>query len=231
MNRILLIDDAPEIRELVKSVLSDDYLVVEATSLAEASTEISKENTDLILLDVMLPDGNGFNFCATIKQEPAHKNIPVIFLTGKSDTSDKVLGFSLGAEDYLPKPFDPLELKSRVQARLRDLNKNTQENNYLRKGNLLFRLSQQKIYILQNDVEQQLDFTPLEYKLLLHFIRHEDQVFTRDQLMDAIWHDDVTVYDRTIDVHISNIRKKIEDSQYKIKAVHGVGYRCSRKDG
>lgn len=228
MQRILVVEDAPEVRLIIKDILGGEFIVIEAGDLATAKAFIDKGHIDLILLDVLLPDGNGFNFCATLKQDQKTKEIPVIFITDKKETSDKVLGFTLGADDYVPKPFDPLELKTRVKVRIKDHTEKSSQPDTYRKEDLIFRHDQQRVYLIADGKETPIDLTPREYRLLLHLIKHEGQVFTRDQLMSSVWSDETSVSDRTVDVHISNLRKKTKKSMFKIKAVHGVGYRIAK---
>ena len=231
MSRILLVEDDPDTQNLVNVIIGASHRVVCCGTVKAAREQLARGAFDLILLDVTLPDGDGFRFCSEIKSETSTAHIPVLFLTGRSDISDKELGFSLGADDYLIKPFEPRELRARVEARLRRAKLAEGKEEILRRGNITFHLSLQKVFITVGGIEEALELTPLEYRLLLFFARHEDQVHSRDHLITTIWSDGLNVLDRTVDAHISNLRKKIATSQFTIKSVYGVGYSFCRAKG
>jgi len=234
MYNILLVEDSAEIQTLVLRALGSDYTVAVVSSVSEATTFLqnSKNKCDLILMDIMLPDGDGFKLSANIQNGSFGKdneNMSLVFLTAKSDISEKVLGFSLGADDYIVKPFDPIELKARVQARLNKTQKRKEKENILTKDDMTLNASLQKVTWKQSNKEMSIDLTPLEFKLLYHFVKHEDHVFSRNQLIDVIWGNGVHILDRTIDTHISNLRKKLKDTAYSVQSVHGVGYRFAKQ--
>lgn len=224
MNKILVIEDDQDIQFVIKRTLGRDHKVTFASSLTQAR-EILANSQDLILLDVVLPDGDGFQFLAELKNDSNLKRTPVLMLTGRSSPSDQVMGFSLGAEDYIVKPIEPVVLQAKINSRFKLLSSSKKETKDLRVGDLCFDLPKQKVTILRDSGEKKVELTPLEFKILLHFASHEEQVFSRDQLMDAIWGNGVTILDRTIDTHISHVRKKIAPSLFTIGSVHGVGYR------
>lgn len=230
MTRILLVDDALDDQRIVASVLSKAHQVVIASTLAEGRLRISETDFDLILLDVQLPDGEGFALCEELQSDERTRAIPIIFLTVRSATSDKVLAFSLGAEDYISKPFDPIELQARVEARIRKSGQHLTRELLLQLGQLKISISKQKVYLKGEAGELLLDLTPLEFKLLFYFARHEEHVFSREQLLAAVWADKVNVLDRTVDMHVSNLRKKLGPSSWTIRSVHGVGYRFAAVD-
>jgi DNA-binding response OmpR family regulator len=228
MSRILLVDDALDDQRIISSSLGKTNEVRIASTVAEARKCIAEEDFDLILLDVQLPDGDGFKFCAELQSEDATRSVPVIFLTVRSETPDKVMGFSLGAEDYVSKPFDAKELRARVEARIKKASERRTRELTLQLGDLKISVSLQKVYYTGGGKEQALDLTPLEFKLLFYFAQHEDHVFSREQLLAAIWTDNVNVLDRTVDMHVSNLRKKLVPSSWTIRSVHGVGYRFAK---
>jgi DNA-binding response OmpR family regulator len=225
MKRVLVVDDAADIQFLVRAALGKDFVITSALTAADAHQVLSQNKFDIILLDVALPDGDGFKFCATLKSSSALKDTPVIFLSGRSEVVDKVMGLSLGASDYVTKPFSPAELRARVEARLRDLNVEKNRDEIFEKYDLKFFIAVQKVSLLIEGREVELSLTPLEFKLLIHLAKHADQIFTRDQLIEAIWGSHTYVVDRTIDVHISNLRKKLTQSCSAIVSIHGTGYR------
>ncbi len=229
-DRILVIDDAEDHQLVVRKVLERTCQVVAAYTLAEADLQLAKNSFDLILLDVQLPDGDGFSYFAKLRSQEHTLEIPVVFVTSKGETPNEAMGFSLGAEDYVVKPVEPLRLKARVEARLRSLRERLMKETQLCKGNLKLSLGSQQATLVHEGREQHLDLTPVEFKLLFHLLRFEDNVFTREQLLTAVWRDASEVFDRTVDMHVSKLRKKIATSDFQIKAVHGTGYRLSRKE-
>jgi len=225
----MLIEDSPSVQLVVKDTFQQSCLVTVVGTLADAKKQLETQTFDLLLLDVQLPDGDGFKFLASLRSQETHSEMPVLLLTGRNDIQDKVMGFSLGAEDYVVKPFDPLELKARVEARLNRRQRQAEGGEVFRKGSLLFSIAMQKLSIV-SDKETPVDLTPIEFKLLLYFARHEEHVLSRDRLIEAVWGNRVHIVDRTIDTHVSNLRKKIQGCEYRIKAVHGIGYTFKRVD-
>lgn len=226
MRHILLIEDSPEVQIVVKNVLMKDFLVSTSSTASSAWGQLEKTEFDLILLDVSLPDGDGFKFCAMLKES---SQVPVVFLSGRNDVSDKVMAFSLGASDYISKPFVPLELHARIKAHLRDFQTKKQNQEIVRKNDLCFNILLQTVTLIADGSETELNLTPTEYKLILYLARHPDQIFTRNQILDALWGGSISVVDRTVDVHISNLRKKLSNSHLSIICAQGVGYRLSKK--
>src|SRR3984885_3989077 len=226
MRNMLVIEDNAEMRILVEAAL-DEYQLTFSTTLKDAKEALNKKRFELILLDLGLPDGDGMKFLAELSGQPETKDIPVIVLTGKSETVNKVMAFSIGAEDFVSKPFDPLELKARVAAKLRKSEKQQQLAEVLRIGDLKIDVLKQKVWI-QKPVElEAVDLTTLEFKLLLNFVRAPERVFTRDFLLNEVWGMNVSVTDRTVDTHVGHLRKKLAGSRTKIETVIGTGYRFS----
>ncbi len=225
VHRILLVEDNVEAQQMIPKILASSCSVTIASTLKEGFELINRQSFDLILLDVTLPDGTGFKLCTHVKERDDRSEIPVIFLTGSFDIEDKVMAFSLGAEDYILKPFNSRELRARVFARLDRFEKSRKKNDTLVKGDLRFALLSQRVCLTTQTSGADLPLTPLEFKLLLYFLRHEDHVLSRDQIITAVWGHNVHILDRTIDTHISNLRKKLGPSVCAIKSVHGEGYR------
>lgn len=212
----------------MNQVFSEQYSVVQAFTIKEAEQALDKGSFDLILLDIHLPDGDGLSLFAKLQTQDHTKDIPVIFVTGSQDAPREVMGFSLGAEDYIHKPIEPARLRARVDARLRQISKRKDREMHLCKGDLKLSISLQRAALVREGRDHPIDLTPVEFKLLFHFLRFEDQVFTRDQLLNAVWGNASEVFDRTVDMHVSNLRKKISASAYKILSVHGTGYRFAK---
>jgi two-component system OmpR family response regulator len=228
MAEILIIEDDESTLLLMRRVLEPEHSVTGCLRMSEARQALRKKTFNLILLDVVLPDGDGFMFFDELGKSGQLKSIPVLFVTGKSSVSDQVMGYSLGAEDYIVKPINPLILRACVNSKISKYRRLENDADVFTAGTLKFDLAKQKISIRTESDESELETTSLEFKLLLHFARREEQVFTRDQLMTAIWGDGIHVMDRTIDTHICHLRSKLKGSSYTLEAVHGVGYRLIR---
>ncbi len=219
--KVLCIEDDATMQLLISGCLPKLNLYF-ASQLKEAEVLIDQNLFDLVLLDVELPDGDGMKFFTLFQKK--HSHTPVIFLTGKQDIANKILAFSQGAEDFISKPFDPLELEARVMSKL---NRKAQENQAqsLRKiKDLEIDLSRQKAFISRLDKKQDLELTLIELKLLSALSKRSEQIFSREQLLDLVW-GDVSVSDRTVDSHISHLRSKLSASKVEIETVKGSGYR------
>lgn len=217
---ILIVEDDREIVENLRILLTEEGFSVRAATNRKAALEILEEKSaDLILLDLMLPDGSGYSLCSAIKKE---RDIPVIMLTAMDDEASVVTGFDLGADDYVTKPFRPMELVSRIRNVLRRSEK--RQMRYMA-GNLS--LDVQRAYVEKNGKEIYL--SPLEYRLLLIFFQHQGEVLERNRLLEEIW--DIAgdfVSDNTLTVYIKRLREKVEDDPAHpalIKTVRGLGYR------
>jgi two-component system phosphate regulon response regulator PhoB len=228
MNQILAIDDSEDTLLAIEHALGYKFNVTKAQTIKEARSAQKKTSFDLIILDLGLPDGDGLSLCANLKTEAQTKSIPLIMLTGKQQIEDKVMGFSAGADDYIVKPFHPQELRSRVEARMRDQQKNKEENEIFCIGDLIFDISKQRVTIDKIVGQKKISLTTLEFRMLLFFGHRQEQVLSRSQLLNSVWGGDINVFDRTIDTHISHIRKKISESDWRIESVHGAGYRMVR---
>ena len=221
---MLVIEDNAEMRILVEAAL-DEYQLTFSSTLKDAKDAIGKRRFELILLDLGLPDGDGLKFLAELSGQPETKDIPVIILTGKNETVNKVMAFSIGAEDFITKPFDPLELKARVTSKLRKSERQQQLSEILRSGDLKIDVLKQKVWIQKQQESEAVELTTLEFKLLLNFVRAPERVFTRDFLLNEVWGMNVSVTDRTVDTHVGHLRKKLAHSRTKIETVIGSGYR------
>jgi len=220
--KILIVDDEKNIVELIKFHLKkENYRVIEAYKGKDALDLYRKEKPDLIILDVMLPDMGGFEVCKTIRKE---SRVPIIMLTAKGEEIDKILGFELGADDYITKPFSPRELLARIKAVLKRTRTSNIDTNQIQVGPFKINFNKREIY--KNDVL--LELKPKEFDLLKLLITNPGRVFTRQYLLEQIWGYDYLGDTRTVDVHIRRLRQKIEDNDKNatyIKTVHGVGYK------
>ncbi len=225
--KLLLVEDNKEIQALVVATLKD-YQMVCAGTLGEAHRLLETDQFSLVLLDVHLPDGDGFQFVLKLQSIGLAKEIPVIFLTARAETLDKVMGFRLGAEDYITKPFDCLELKARVEARLKRLTDREAQEGFFTNGTLSFDLLRARATVSIDGTSKPVSLTPFEFKLLLYLAKHEEHVLSREQLVENVWEDGLNVSDRTVDTHMSHLRQKIRGSGFSIQSVYGEGYRFSR---
>ena len=219
--KILVVDDEPEIREVLQMMLSSEgYEITEACNAQEAVEKASGK--DLVILDIMMPGESGIAACTKIREK---NNVPILFLTAKSGEHDKVLGFSAGGDDYLVKPFSPRELVARVRALLRRVHSEAEpQREVLEFGELTIDISGHKILV--ND--EVIDLTASEFKLLTTLCRYPGRVYSRMELVEKVLGYDFEGYERTIDSHVKNLRAKIGDNPRNPKwlhTVHGVGYR------
>ncbi len=221
---IFVVDDEHDIRNILKINLENEgYDVREFSSGNEALRTLSGTIPDLMILDVMMDGMNGYDLCRKIKSTENYSEIPVIFLSAKSEEFDKVLGLELGGDDYITKPFSIKEIKSRVKAVLRRSEKKhvagDDEKIFIYKG---IKLNPSN-YSLSVD-GQDVALTKTEFGILYIFCKNPGKIFTRDNIIDSIRGQDVYVIDRTIDVHVMNLRKKLGPYKDAIKTFSGVGY-------
>lgn len=226
MNRILVVEDSSDAFQLVKRALTGSSLDW-AKSLAEAIRLIETKHYDLILLDVMLPDGDGFRLCSILQTNDRLSSCPVVFLTAKNSVPDKVLGFSVGADDFITKPFDPLELKARIDSKLRKREREIAMSDVIQIGDIEINRSSQTVTMTENGQSQNVELTPIEFKLLLMLSKEPNTVYTRDQILNHVWGESIHVYSRSVDTHISKLRKKLGTKADYVQSVHGAGYRMS----
>ena len=226
-SRVLIIEDEPDIRKTIDYNLSkESYEVIQAASIEEGEKAIASNKIDVIILDLMLPDGSGLTLCRDIKSEPKTKHIPVIILTAKTEEVDRVVGFELGADDYVTKPFSVRELILRVKAILKrgvSSPKDAVEAQDIF-GELTVNYDEHQAYING----QEISLTALEFKLLKHLINRKGRVQTRDQLLEDVWGYSSNVTTRTVDTHIKRLREKLGSVGEHIQTIRGVGYRFSR---
>ena len=222
MNKLIaVIDDEPDILELVSLHLTKSGFKVKEFLNAESFFKfLSSKIPDLIILDLMLPDSDGIEICKYLKSNQELKSIPIIMLTARVSETDKVLGLELGADDYVTKPFSPRELVARVKAVLRRKTQDSGEK--IKIGDiLLIDLNKFQVFV----ENKKIDLTPTEFRILKILATKKGWVFTRDQILDHLWGHDKAVLDRTIDVHIKNLREKLGKAKKFIKNVRGIGYK------
>ena len=231
MAKILVCDDDKEIVEAIEIYLTQDgHQVLEAYDGIEAVEILKKESVDLLIMDIMMPRMDGIR--ATLKSREEN-NIPIIILSAKSEDADKILGLNIGADDYITKPFNPLELVARVKSHLR---------RYMQLGSTTIKESEAVYTVgglaINDDLKEvtvdgePVKLTPIEYNILLLLVKHQGKVFSIDQIYENIWNENAVGVDNTVAVHIRHIREKIEinpkEPRY-LKVVWGVGYKIEKQ--
>ncbi len=221
---ILLVDDDKNIRDMVRLYLQNEgFGVTDAQNGAECLEEFGRKNYDLILMDIMMPVMDGIKAVQEIRRQ---SNVPVIMLTAKGDTFDKVLALEIGADDYVVKPFDPKELMARIKAVIRRTNAAQDEKRIVDFGDLIIDMDDYKVVYK----EETLKLPPKEMELLYFLATRPNKVFTREQLLEQVWDFDYFGDSRTVDVHIKRLREKLpEGKDWQIKTVWGVGYKFEVK--
>lgn len=229
MKKILVVDDEPSITTLLKYNLEKENFEVDVSHDGEDAIDRALANQyDFIILDLMLPKVNGFDVTKKLRKEKM--STPILMLTAKDETVDKIIGLEIGADDYLTKPFSPRELVARIRAVERRLDisgdkiPESAPNEVIQVGSLI---AYPKDYrVTKNNNE--LNFTKKEFELLIYLMERQNRIISRDELMTSIWQDDMYHLSRTVDIHISHLREKIEDDPKKpqyIKTVRGFGYK------
>ncbi|WP_028560588.1 response regulator transcription factor [Paenibacillus pinihumi] len=230
-HHILVVDDEPEIREaLVIYLKSDDVDVFTASNGAEALEILEKETIHLIIMDVMMPQMDGIKATFKIRET---QNIPIIMLSAKSEANDKILGLNIGADDYMTKPFEPLELIARVRSQLRRFTnlgsfRMSESEDILQVKGLVLNKTTKTVEVDGEEVR----LTPKEYKILELLMENKGKVFSIEEIYEKVWNEPSFASDNTVAVHVRNIREKIEinpkDPKY-LKVVWGIGYKIEKK--
>ena len=225
--KILIVDDDQNICELLRLYLAKEGYETLIAHDGEKALELFEQNKpNMVLLDVMMPKMDGWEVCRRIR---AQANTPIIMLTAKGETFDKVLGLELGADDYVVKPFEAKEVIARIKAVLRRLNKNNEDTvKEVKYDKLSINLTNYELKV--NGV--QIDTPPKEMELIYHLASNPNRVFTRDQLLDEVWGFDYYGDSRTVDVHVKRLREKLEgvSDKWALKTVWGVGYKFEVKE-
>lgn len=222
--RILVIDDEPDIVDLISyNLKKEGYQVSAAQDGEEGLKRIRGGSFDLVILDLMLPGIQGMELCRILKNDSKTQSLPIIMVTAKGEEVDRVLGLEMGADDYIAKPFSPRELAARVKAVLRRAGTKQSDEHISRLGDLT--INRATYQVLKGD--RLLNLSSTEFKLLLFLVERKGRVFSRDQLLDAVWKGETFVGPRNVDVYISRLRTLIEDNPLQpryIRTRRGIGY-------
>lgn len=224
---ILLIEDEEDIAALIKlqAEISGYKLLIESDGI-NGYRAIEREKPDLVILDLMLPGQNGLDICRKMRHNPELKQIPVLILSAKTEELDVVLGLELGADDYVPKPFSPKILFSRIKAILRRDKESTKVAKTLKFGEFILEIDR---YLLRKG-DKYIAITLSEFGILRRFLMNRGKVLTRNQLLDDVQNEDAFIMDRNIDVHIASLRKKLGPHFHWIETVRGIGYRFKEEE-
>ncbi|MGP3739032.1 response regulator transcription factor [Bacillus sp. 4A_MP2] len=229
-SKVLIIDDEKEILELIHTVLTREGIdqVLTASTARDGLTQFHQEQPDLVILDIMLPDGEGYDICKQIRDV---SHVPIIFLSAKGEESDKIVGLAIGGDDYITKPFSPKEVAYRVKAQLRRSSylQPSQAEPVIKKGP--FELNEQEAELTKNGAA--IELTPKELMLMTYFLQHPNRVISKETLYQTVWGEDFFGSDNTVMVHIRRLREKIEHSPSTpefLVTVKGLGYKFVVKD-
>jgi DNA-binding response OmpR family regulator len=228
MKTILVVDDEPKIVQLLRDYLERaGFRVLTAPNGKTALAQAHSEKPDMIILDLGLPEMDGLDVTRALRKD---SNVPILMLTARSDETDKLIGLELGADDYITKPFSPRELVARVRVVFRRMENYSEANTeILHAADLTLDMPRMRVIAVGREIEE---FTPTEFELLAAMVRHPGRVFTRNQLLEAVHGVAFESYERAIDAHIKNIRRKIEpgpgEPRY-ILTVYGVGYKFANQ--
>ena len=225
--KILIIEDEPDIRRNLEYNLGrEGFSASSVGSLDEANEKLKSKKFDLILLDLMLPDGSGLDLCKKIKSNSETEATPIIILTAKDDEVDKVVGFELGADDYVTKPFSVRELILRIKAILKRSDTKTKEVVEVERqfGDLKIDVDSHEVHVDSKLIE----LTALEFRLLKELVDKRGRVQSRDQLLSEVWGYNAEVTTRTVDTHIKRVREKLGSMGKYVQTIRGVGYKFSR---
>ena len=224
---ILVIDDEPDLLELVEFNLKKDGYEAIVAKNGQSGLDIAKKHLpDLIILDLMMPGLDGLEVCRELRADARTRQIPMIMLTAKSAEADRIVGLELGADDYVTKPFSPRELVARVRALLRRAITTQETPTIIRQGEVLIDLTRHEV----TSAGKQVTLTPTEFRILQFIAARPGRVVSRDQIIEAAVGNEMAVFDRTIDVHIAAIRRKLGKAGDRIETIRGFGYKWREGD-
>lgn len=228
--KVLIVDDEVDILRLLKTVLIKEGIdqVYTASTAAEGWAQFQDKQPNIVILDIMLPDGEGYDVCKKIRHV---SNVPIFFLSAKAEEIDKILGFAIGGDDYITKPFSPKEVAYRIKARFRKpdfLQAGDKQTCIIKVGP--FELNEEKIEFRKNG--EVIELKPKELGLLTHLVKHPNQIISKESLVERVWGEDFFGFDNTVMVHIRRLREKIEEDPSNpryLVTVKGLGYKLTVK--
>ncbi|MGE0764401.1 MAG: response regulator transcription factor [Bdellovibrionales bacterium] len=227
--QILVVEDERSHQLIIQKSLAGFYEFELAENVQQAQAKTNQKTYDLILLDIVLPDGTGFEVLNHLRKGDRHHLTPVIFLTVREDLKSKLTGFSLGADDYMVKPPEPLELRARIDAKLRVINelKDVSKQPSVQIADMTLDTERLAVLVQDDGKSTMLDLTPLEFRLLLFFAKHPNEAMSRQTILLGVWGSNTHVLDRSVDSYVATLRRKLGTRGNLIKSVHKVGYRLN----
>lgn len=230
MARVLIVEDTLEYQTILKRTMSDFETTV-VTTVDEAWSALRNKGFDLVLLDIELGhEKNGFHLLADVQASAEFRDIPVMCISSRHNLTDRVTAFSLGADDYILKPFDPIELRARAGSKIHRYLRRQTTAPELRAGQIEVDLVSHRVRLTDKGGTRDVEVTQTEFKLLSCLIKRPDQVFSRDQLLVAAWGENANVLERVVDVHLCSLRRKIAPYSHYVKAIPGVGYKFTLQE-
>lgn len=233
--KILVVEDDLAQQLIIKKALEGYFDLTIASTYTQAIEFINDDVFDLYLLDIMLVDieesssgqvdETGYQICEVIKSQPELRNKPVIFLTSRAEVTSKVLGFQLGADDYIVKPCNPLELRARLESRIARQKEVEENQGELCVGGFSLHSDTQRIEIEHEGVVGEVELTPIEFKLFFFLVKNKDKVLEREAILEHVWGQNTNVMDRSVDTYVAAVRRKLGKHSKCLKSVHGVGYK------
>lgn len=223
-NKILCIEDDVTIQTLVEASLNA-FEVICVQTLKEAEETLRATEYSAILIDIQLPDGDGLRFLAKLSHDQKFNRIPMLIFSDHSDISNKVMAFTFGADDFIAKPFDPIELNARISAKIKKQILDTENSRNRKLGNVLIDFDRQKAFLVDRAKESDLGLTGIELKILSLLTKRPEQVYSREQIMDQVW-GQTFITERTVDSHVAHLRQKIENTKLQIETAKSLGYRA-----
>lgn len=223
--KILIVEDSLEYQLFLKGILQNDFSIYFSNNLLQAVDVAHQIMPDLFLIDIGLKSESGFDLIVELKKNPHLSHAPILFLSAREGLVDKITGFSLGADDYLLKTMDPLEILARIKTALKRAKKLQISTETLEKCGIRVEFTTHRAFIYENGTPNELSLTPTEFKLLGHFLKNDGYVLSRQNILDQIWGNKLNVTDRTIDTHVHALRRKLGSRSRHIESVLGTGYR------
>lgn len=231
LKKILVVDDEKDIVDIIKYNLEreNEYEVLTASNGKQA-IEAAETKPDLILLDIMMPELNGFEVCKILKSNPQTSAIPVIFLTAKENEIDEILGLEIGADDYITKPISPRKVIARIKSVIRRSGNEIEVSSKLERNVKFGNLEIDSAGHIVKINDQEIFFPKKEFQLLHFLISNRGRVYSRENLLNQIWGENVYVVDRTVDVHVAKVREKLGEYSEYIETIKGLGYRFKERE-
>lgn len=219
---VLVVHEEANVKDFIQSALGDRCEFKFVQSIAQASNEIKGGLYSLLLLDADIPEGSSFTFCRWLREQKNFEDLKIIVMVSESKSEDKMSGFEAGADDYIVKPLDATEIRSRILGRL--TRKGKKSDSILHIEKYVIDLNKQKVKELSGGAERMLSLTPIEFKLFLHFLQNQERIFTRQELLDIFWEGSTYISRHTVDTHISSLRKKMGPNGIHLRSVFKRGY-------